>query len=187
MTRSQQDLRLEGERTALVPVAPAHALDLFPHVHGRDEVLRWLIWDGPSSVEELAAAYEEWRFPSPEGIGLHLAILERALEFRPVGTIGLRFQQAGLGDVGYWLASERWGRGLATEAVGLLAGQAFLQEDLTALSAWVDVGNEASRRVLEKNGFRLERTVRGKAAKRGGRADQWGFVLTRSDWRSQGA
>jgi RimJ/RimL family protein N-acetyltransferase len=55
--------------------------------------------------------------------------------------------------VGYWLGRERWGRGLASEALG-----AFLQiVDERPLRATVAPANKASVRVLEKNGFRLLR------------------------------
>ena len=178
-TCARRDLRLDGERVALVPVEPGHAEALFPLVHGRDEVLRWLIWRGPETVDELAESYQEWRTANANGIGVHLAILDRTAGDAPVGTIGLRFLSPRVGDLGYWLASHVWGRGYCTEAVALVARLAFEHSDANALCAWVDVGNEASRRVLEKNGFVLEQTVRAKAAKPSGPTDQWGFVLTR--------
>lgn len=51
--------------------------------------------------------------------------------------------------VGYWIAREHWGRGLATAAL-----TAFLQEvDERPLHARVSAGNAGSVRVLEKCGF----------------------------------
>ena len=53
-------------------------------------------------------------------------------------------------EVGYSVARERWGRGIATEALRLM-----LEEDTTRpLSAVVALHNAGSRRVLEKLGFR---------------------------------
>ena len=180
------DFCLEGRLVVLRPVSPDHAPALFPLVHGRAEVLRWLIWEGPESSEDLAASFAQWRNPSPWGEGAHLVILERERDReRPVGTIGLRFQSPGVGDIGYWLGSEVWGRGLATEAVALLARCVLLELGATALCAWVDVGNTASRRVLEKNGFTLEETVAGMAKKKSGPVDQWGFVLTAEELRAR--
>jgi len=92
---------------------------------------------------------------------------------------GLRYLGPGVGDLGYWIGSEHWGRGLATEAVRLLATFAFAEQGAAALCAWVDVGNEASRRVLEKNEFLLQRTVPAKVHKQSGPVDQWGFVRSR--------
>jgi [ribosomal protein S5]-alanine N-acetyltransferase len=72
------------------------------------------------------------------------------------GTIGLSnvagwpFESA---SVGYWVAAERRGRGLATAAVAALADVAFGDLDLHRLEAATLVDNRASQRVLEKCGF----------------------------------
>jgi RimJ/RimL family protein N-acetyltransferase len=51
--------------------------------------------------------------------------------------------------LGYWIAREHWGRGLATRAVGELLEEV----ESRPLHATVATGNAASRRVLEKCGF----------------------------------
>jgi RimJ/RimL family protein N-acetyltransferase len=54
-------------------------------------------------------------------------------------------------EIGYWLGREFWGKGIATRAVA-----ALLEHDLTRpFYAHVAGHNIASRRVLEKCGFRL--------------------------------
>ena len=54
-------------------------------------------------------------------------------------------------EVSYWLGKEFWGKGIATQALGL-----FLQEVTTRpLAARVAKDNQASIRVMEKNGFEL--------------------------------
>ena len=61
------------------------------------------------------------------------------------------FMQDGHREVGYWLGRAYWGRGIATEAL-----RQFLQEIAPRpLFAYVAKTNIASRRVLEKCGFRL--------------------------------
>ncbi len=72
---------------------------------------------------------------------------------------------------------------MATEAIALLADYTLLKRGASALCAWVDVGNDPSRRVLEKNGFTYECTIPGKAHKSTGPVDQWGFVLTAKEAR----
>ncbi len=66
------------------------------------------------------------------------------------GNIG-RFPQDGEQLVGYWLGREYWGRGIATAALAAFLGE--LPE--RPLTAYVARHNAASRRVLEKCGFRL--------------------------------
>ena len=46
-----------------------------------------------------------------------------------------------------------WGRGFATETLGLLIEYLFEQTDIRAVTASTMVENEASARVLKKNGF----------------------------------
>jgi len=73
-----------------------------------------------------------------------------------VGTLGVsnivrgQFQSANLG---YFVAQEANGRGVATRAVGLAAAHAFGKIGLHRLEAGTLVDNFASQRVLEKNGF----------------------------------
>lgn len=49
-----------------------------------------------------------------------------------------------------------WGRGYATEAIGLAVQYAFTALNLHKLTAGIVRGNEASLRAFEKNGFRME-------------------------------
>jgi RimJ/RimL family protein N-acetyltransferase len=59
--------------------------------------------------------------------------------------------------LGYYLAREYWGRGLATEAVRALVDYGFRELGLTRIVASVETGNDASKHILEKLGFRLVR------------------------------
>jgi [ribosomal protein S5]-alanine N-acetyltransferase len=73
-----------------------------------------------------------------------------------VGTLGIsnivrgQFHSANLG---YFVAQEVNGRGVATRAVGLAAERAFGTIGLHRLEAGTLLDNVASQRVLEKNGF----------------------------------
>ncbi|MFL6079047.1 MAG: GNAT family N-acetyltransferase [Ornithinibacter sp.] len=66
------------------------------------------------------------------------------------GTIG-SFSIDGEREVTYWIDPARWGRGIATEALR----QLLTLETERPLHARVAATNSASRRVLEKVGFRL--------------------------------
>ncbi len=59
----------------------------------------------------------------------------------------------GTAEVGYRIAADATGRGLATLAIGHLIHSAHEQWGLTALLAHVTSDNPASARVLEKTGF----------------------------------
>lgn len=67
-----------------------------------------------------------------------------------VGAINI-FKQEGVDSIGYWIARTHWGRGIATRAIGLILKEAATRP----LFAQVVTHNEASRRALERNGFRV--------------------------------
>ena len=65
--------------------------------------------------------------------------------------------EAGDAEIGYGLAASVRGRGLGTEAVALLAAWVEQQPGVRRVTADCLVGNLASRRLLERLGFRLDR------------------------------
>lgn len=177
--------RVVGERVELRPLRAADADEAFPLIHAQEEVLRWLVWEGPRDLDELRSSYAEFCRPSDEGDDYRFAIVDRERgEF--AGSIGPRFQgHPGLGDLGYWLAQRAWGRGLASEALRLLTHLCFRELEAQVLYGYVFVGNEASRRVLEKVGYEHEYTARGKTLKRGQPIDEWYLALSRNAWARQ--
>lgn len=68
---------------------------------------------------------------------------------------------AGEGSLGFYLARAYWGRGLATEAGRAFVDFGFHELGLSRIVTAVQVGNDASVRVLEKLGFLLVRTEDG--------------------------
>ena len=70
-----------------------------------------------------------------------------------VGGCGLHRRESGAVELGYWIAREHWGRGIATEAARAVVEIARALR-LRALEAGHFLDNPASGRVLEKLGFR---------------------------------
>jgi RimJ/RimL family protein N-acetyltransferase len=71
---------------------------------------------------------------------------------RLVGSCGLGRRPSGAVELGYWIATPHWGRGLATEACTALVEIARVL-GLAALEGSHFVDNPASARVLDKLGF----------------------------------
>lgn len=67
-----------------------------------------------------------------------------------VGAVNISPHE-GRESIGYWIAREHWGRGIASRAVAMMLGE-FVRRPLYATAAGHNV---ASIRVLEKNGFRV--------------------------------
>lgn len=59
-------------------------------------------------------------------------------------------------EIGYWLAKPFWGQGIMTAVVGAACEFAVEQWDIVRITANVFTFNDASARVLEKNGFVFE-------------------------------
>jgi RimJ/RimL family protein N-acetyltransferase len=81
----------------------------------------------------------------------------------PAGSIGIRWAEIddGVAEVGYWVAAEVRGRGVATTATRLVARWAFGSEPrLERLELRADVENEPSSRVAAKAGFTREGVLR---------------------------
>jgi RimJ/RimL family protein N-acetyltransferase len=90
------------------------------------------------------------------------------------GTIG-SWGDPGEREVTYWIGGSHWGKGIATGALS-----AFLAVDPSRpLHARVAFDNVASRRVLEKCGFRVVATERGFADARSAEIDELVFRLER--------
>jgi RimJ/RimL family protein N-acetyltransferase len=143
--------------------------------------------------EDLAVLFEQWADP----VAAHMAAFTRpdhmdreAFERRwtrlradetvinrvivvdgeVAGTIG-SWGDPGEREVTYWIGRSHWGKGIATCALN-----AFLTVDPSRpLHARVAHDNVASRRVLEKCGFRVVATERGFADARSGEIEE--FVL----------
>lgn len=83
-----------------------------------------------------------------------------------------------VGQLGYWLGEPFWGRGIATEAVGLVTASALASRNLLRMQAYVYEWNPASGRVLEKNGYQLEGRLRRAVEKDGAVIDVllYGYV-----------
>lgn len=69
-------------------------------------------------------------------------------------------QKVNMATMGYFLAEDYWGKGYATEAVRLVLEFLFLRAGINRVQADVMPQNEVSKKVLMKNGFMKEGTLR---------------------------
>jgi RimJ/RimL family protein N-acetyltransferase len=97
------------------------------------------------------------------------------------GSIGVRYFEGGIGEVGYWVKREARGRGVATRALGLVARWALVDKGLGRFQLRADVANEGSQRVAEKAGFVREGVLRSSLVHKGERRDVIMYSLVRED------
>ena len=81
----------------------------------------------------------------------------------PVGSIGLHHNDLAERDdeaeLGYWLGVPYWGRGIVPEAAQEMLRHAFVDLNLARVWCCYYDGNEKSKRVQEKLGFRYQWTT----------------------------
>lgn len=150
---------------------------------------------GEKAVAEMTAsiphpypsqAVEPFIFATRKGnaLGEHLvlAITPRSKPNELIGMIGAHKQASGTPFIGYWLGTPHWNKGYATEAVQGLIDTLFSLVEVPAIDADTRVINPASRRVLEKSGFRSEGSFLKALPARGGLFPCEQFRLDRSTW-----
>lgn len=110
-----------------------------------------------------------------------------------VGSIGLMIgKKSGIGvpddegEIGYWIGVPYWGQGLIPEAVREMMRYGF--EDLQLKKIWCGYfdGNDKSRRVQEKCGFRYHHTDKDKLwALTGEIHTEHVNCITREEWEQE--
>ena len=84
-------------------------------------------------------------------------------------------------NLGYWLRSDRTGRGWATRATRLLARHGLTEAGLERVEILMAVENEPSRRVAERSGAVFEGTLRHRLLLHGRYHDAHLYSIIRSD------
>jgi len=118
-------------------------------------------------TEEDARRFVAFCLENPEDRQVHRVIFH---DGRAVGGISLTLGEdiyAKSAEIGYWLAEEYWGRGIAAEAVAAMCRIGFERYGLARIFAAVFAYNAASCRVLEKCGFVMEGLLRKSVYKNG--------------------
>lgn len=96
------------------------------------------------------------------------------VEGRWSGNIGMRMEEGGLADVGYLVAPWARQRGVGSLALWLACDWMFREQDCQVITWHALVGNEPSRKLVEKVGFHTMRDVaRRRLIHRGERIDVW--------------
>ena len=115
--------------------------------------------------------------------GRELALAAVDSEDTLLGAIGLaNFDWSDLkAEIGYWVAAEARGRGVATAAVRLLATWAIEDLGLERVELLANPRNEASQQVAERAGFTREGTLRRYRRRHGVREDLVMFSLLEED------
>lgn len=125
------------------------------------ELHEWMPWaSAPDalSVEATTEFYERSEDEKAEGRTVVYVITEPA-DDRPLGTVGChaRIDPGGV-EMGYWLRTDRVGRGLMSRTVAALTDALLACDDVDHVEIHCDVANERSAAVPRRLGFELVET-----------------------------
>jgi len=140
---------IRTERLVLVPQTRAAARAL---LDGRDGGLP--LAEGYPHADTLDGLRMYVEHGGPDDGGWFVTLVDDGRVVGDCGTLGW-VDDAGRVEIGYGLAAPYRGRGLGTETVRALAGWVSAQAGVRTLTASVEIGNEPSRRLLERLGFVL--------------------------------
>ena len=129
------------------------------------------------------ADFEKFLLITQEATKKHGHPVHYAIRHAEHGLIGgFGFEELCYGhrvELGYWLGKPYWGQGIMTAVVGAAAEFAFQEWQLVRITARVFLSNNASARVLQKNGFQLEGVLNKRLRKGDEFIDAKLYALTR--------
>ncbi|MDZ4681042.1 MAG: GNAT family N-acetyltransferase [Saprospiraceae bacterium] len=151
---------LETERLRIFPLSYAQLISYLENDQSLEMELA--LQFHPREVSPaLKEAFDETILPAMERAGenyVFSTLWTVVLKDRQMMAGDLCFQGApneqGVTEIGYGSHELFQGKGIMTEAVGVLVAWAFQQPDVLVVVAETDPENIASQRILEKNGFR---------------------------------
>ena len=177
--------RLAGARVTLRPLTPAD-VDRIVSYRNHPDVARFQAWDSYPR-DRAAALVSEMSASAPGTPGRwHQWGVEDNASGTLAGDFGLRtFEDGAQGEIGFTLAPDAQGRGLATEAAALVLALAFGDLGLHRVIACTDPANARAVALLGRLGFRHEgRAV--EATRVGGRwVDDDLWALLAREWRER--
>ncbi|KAK9671259.1 hypothetical protein RND81_12G017500 [Saponaria officinalis] len=143
-----------------------------------DLVTRFCTWDSYKSKEQAIEYINNNAMKHP-----YFKVI--CLNNKAIGAISLTLNDGNdkcRGELGYVLAREYWGRGIATWAVEAVVSTVFEERsELERVEALVDVENIGSQKVLEKVGFVKEGVLRKYCILKGKIRDMTMFSFLRKD------
>ncbi len=147
---------LETDRLVLRKLKVSDYLDMYEY-SCLDEVTRYLLWrshpDSRYTKDYLAYIQSQYR----AGEFFDWALVEKS-SGKMIGTCGFAKldTENNSAEVGYVINPYFWRQGFATEALKKVIEFGFFELNLHRIEARYIVGNEVSRRVMEKCGMRFE-------------------------------
>lgn len=150
-------------------------LETLVRIANNEKVARYLVYTFPHPYTQSDA--EWWISTGSRQDGAITRVIEYQGVF--VGSVGITRQNGWrdhLGEIGYWVAEEHWGKGIATAALSQMTDYGFTKRKFRKLYAPVLAPNTASMKVLENCGYMREAILKAEVKKNGIYYDTHHFV-----------
>lgn len=111
----------------------------------------------------------------------------------PIGCVGIMFSNSlhtasmneAEAEIGYWIGKPYWGQGMIPEAVKVLLQRCFTDLHLKTVWCGYYEGNEKSKRVCEKCGFKYDHTTPDVIYPLGDKRTEHFYKMTKEDYNIQ--
>ncbi len=174
---STMRLRVRPIRLADAPTMAAYRSD--------PDVARWVPWEPPYPVEKASEligrmvartgiTWGEWTMMAIERVGDGVMVGDCVAK--------MSAPEQNQAEIGYILARDHHGQGLATEVVRGLITELVRTVGLHRITAYVHVDNRASQRVLEKLGLRREAHLVEAHFTKGEWASEYIYAVLAREW-----
>ncbi len=182
---TELSLVIETGRLKLRPFTEADVDAIFPIVSQHD-FSKFMSWTAHTERAQTLAFIEGSLAVAAQNEGVVWAIEHDGKAVGCIGLDGVIWQVRALrydrAELGYWLAPALWRQGLMTDAASAVVRFAFEKIGLHKVTTRCFVENHASRRVIEKTGFRFV----GRAEDDVFRDDRWHtqllYEMTEPEW-----
>ena len=144
---------------ALVPLAREH-LPAVEALFDDPDVLRFTRLPEPPPPDFAETWFGRYERARRDGTREAFALVDGDGEFLGLALAPRIEREARTAELGYIVAPSARGQGVATTALRLLTDWAFEELGALRLELLVGVENRASKRVAERNGYRLEGVLR---------------------------
>ncbi|MBO0449307.1 GNAT family N-acetyltransferase [Enterococcus sp. MJM12] len=171
---------LETNRLRLRPLKITDAKDMYEYAS--DEETTRYVFQTHRSLEDSKFAIANYFMADPLG----KYAIEEKKSGKMIGTIDLRVEaNYGRGELGYTLNKAYWGQGLMPEAAFALLVLGFDKMKLVAISAYHNLENAKSGRVMEKIGMKKVAEIKSSRLWKGELIDEALYLITAADWQKR--
>lgn len=148
---------LETERLILRKFAIDDAENMYNNWASDDNVTRYMSWSSHSDISVTKSIIDEWvkSYKKPYSFNWCIELKEINQPIGSIGIINISIDE-NIGQVGYCISKSYWGKGITAEALRAVLKFAFMEVEFENLTAYHNVENPNSGKVMLKCGLKFE-------------------------------